>query len=110
MSLLIPEAMAQTSGTASQGSGFEPIIMLVIFGLIFYFMIWRPQSKRAKDHKNMVTTLEKGNEVVISGGLAGKVTKVADDFIVMEISEGVEVKVQKAAVANVLPNGTLKAI
>jgi len=110
MSLFIPEAMAQTSGAASQGSGFEPIIMLVIFGLIFYFMIWRPQSKRAKDHKNMVSTLEKGNEVVISGGLAGKVTKVADDFIVLEISDGVEVKVQKAAVANVLPNGTLKAI
>ena len=110
MSLFIPEAVAQTSGATAQTGSFQPLIMLVIFGLIFYFMIWRPQSKRAKEHKNMVSELEKGNEVVITGGLAGKVTKVSDDFIVLEIADGVEVKVQKVAVANVLPNGTLKAV
>lgn len=109
MSFFIPQAMAADPAPA-QGSGFEPLIMLLIFGLIFYFMIWRPQSKRAKEHKNLLAELAKGDEVISSGGMAGKVTKVTDNFIVMEIAEGVEVKVQKAAIASVLPKGTLKAV
>lgn len=109
MSFFIPEAVAQT-GAPAQGSGFEPLIMLAIFGLIFYFLIWRPQSKRAKEHKNLIAGLEKGDEIIISGGLAGKVTKISDNFVAMEIADGVEVKIQKAAVANVLPKGTLKAV
>lgn len=109
MSFFIPEAMAADPAPA-QGTGFEPLFMLAIFGLIFYFMIWRPQSKRAKEHKNLLAELAKGDEVISSGGMAGKVTKVTDNFVVMEIAEGVEVKVQKAAVASVLPKGTLKAV
>jgi preprotein translocase subunit YajC len=73
-------------------------------------MIWRPQAKRAKEHKNLLGSLQKGDEVVTSGGIAGKVVKVADDFVVIEASDTVELKIQKMAVAAVLPKGTLKAI
>ena len=108
MSFFIPEAMA--AAPAPQGSGFEPLIMLAVFGVVFYLLIWRPQSKRAKAHKDLIADLDKGDEIITSGGLAGKVMKVTDDFIVVEISKGIEVKVQRVAVVNVLPKGTLKEV
>ena len=102
-------AMAQDAG--AQGMGvMGQVIFLAGFILIFYFLIWRPQSKRAKEHKALMAGLDKGDEVVTSGGVAGKITKVADDFIVVEIADNVEVKVQKVAVAAALPKGTLKDI
>ncbi|MCL4121157.1 UNVERIFIED_CONTAM: hypothetical protein GTU68_064304 [Idotea baltica] len=73
-------------------------------------MIWRPQAKRAKEHKNLLGGLQKGDEIVTNGGIAGKVVKVSDDFIVIAVSETVELKVQKIAVTAALPKGTLKAI
>ncbi|MCY1466511.1 Sec translocon accessory complex subunit YajC [compost metagenome] len=73
-------------------------------------MIWRPQAKRAKEQKNLLSSLQKGDEVVTSGGIAGKITKVADDFVVVEVSDNVELKFQKGAIAATLPKGTLKAI
>ena len=82
--------------------------MLVIFGLIFYFMLIRPQSKRAKEHKSMVEALQKGDEVVTNGGLAGKISKVEDNFIALTIAENINVTVQKHAVSQVLPKGSLK--
>nr|WP_231871653.1 MULTISPECIES: preprotein translocase subunit YajC [unclassified Oleiphilus] len=88
-------------------------MQLIFFGgfiLIFYFLMWRPQSKRAKEHKNLVSSLSKGDEVVSSGGIAGKITKVSEDFISVEVSEGVELKIQKVAVSSVLPKGTLKGL
>ncbi|MNF01483.1 preprotein translocase subunit YajC [compost metagenome] len=85
-------------------------LMLAGFVVIFYLMIWRPQSKRAKEHKNLLGSLQKGDEVVTSGGIAGKVVKVADDFVVIEVSDTVELKIQKMAIAATLPKGTLKAI
>lgn len=93
--------------------GPSAIMQLVFFGgfiLIFYFLMWRPQSKRAKEHKNLVTSLSKGDEVITNGGIAGKISKVSEDFISMEVSEGVELKVQKVAIAASLPKGTLKSI
>ena len=108
MSFLIPEALAQDGAPA--GTGFEPLFMLAIFGLIFYFLIWRPQSKRTKEHKALLADLAKGDEIISSGGVAGKITKVTENFVVVEIAEGVEIKLQIASVANVLPKGTLKAI
>tara|TARA_R110001592_G_scaffold138511_4_gene357664 strand:- start:52460 stop:52828 length:369 start_codon:yes stop_codon:yes gene_type:complete len=93
--------------------GPSAMIQLVFFGgfiLIFYFLMWRPQSKRAKEHKNLVTSLSKGDEVITNGGIAGKISKVNEDFITMEVSEGVELKVQKVAIATTLPKGTLKSI
>ena len=112
MSFLIPAAYADAAAPAAAGpagTGFE-WVFLVGFLVIFYLMIWRPQAKRAKEHKNLLGNLQKGDEVVTSGGIAGKVTKVADDFVVVEVSDNVELKFQTAAIAATLPKGTLKAI
>lgn len=109
MSFLIPAAYADTAAAAPAGSGFE-WVFLVGFMVIFYLMIWRPQAKRAKEHKNLIGGLQKGDEVVTGGGIAGKVVKVTDDFVVLEVSDNVELKFQKMAVAATLPKGTLKAI
>lgn len=85
-------------------------LMLGGFVVIFYLMIWRPQAKRAKEHKSLVESLQKGDEVVTQGGIAGKVVKVVDDFVVLEVSDTVELKFQKMAIAAALPKGTLKGI
>ena len=108
MNFLISPAYAETAPPA--GGDFSLLVMVVIFGLVFYFMIWRPQAKRAKEHKNLMASLDKGNEVLTNGGLVGKISKVTDDFIVITVAEGVDVNVQKAAVVSVLPKGTLKSI
>jgi len=84
------------------------ILMLVGFIAIFYFLLWRPQQKRAKEHKNLIENLAKGDEIATGGGLMGRITKVNDDRISMEIADNVEVQVQKQAVAILLPKGTLK--
>ena len=106
----IPAAMAADEG----GIGGLPIgpdlFIILAFGLVFYFIIWRPQSKRAKEHKNLVTSLDKGDEIVTNGGLLGKVTKVEEQFLVIEVAPGVELKLQKHAVTAALPKGTIKKI
>lgn len=84
------------------------ILMLVGFIAIFYFLLWRPQQKRAKEHRNLIDNLAKGDEVATSGGVMGRITKVADDVVTMEIADGVQILVQKPAVAMLLPKGTLK--
>ncbi|AUF95020.1 preprotein translocase subunit YajC [Pseudomonas sp. 02C 26] len=111
MSFLIPAAYADAAAPAAapMGGGFE-WIFLVGFLVIFYLMIWRPQAKRAKEQKNLLGNLQKGDEVVTNGGIAGKIVKVSDDFVVLEVSDTVEMKFQKGAVAATLPKGTLKAI
>jgi preprotein translocase subunit YajC len=86
---------------------FIPLILLVV---IFYFLLIRPQMKRNKEHKQMIGALAKGDEVITSGGLAGKVASLGEAYVTIEIAEGVEVKVQKPAIASVLPKGTLKAL
>ncbi len=111
MSLLIGTAHA-ASAPAAQGGGMEMVIMLLVFGLVFYFMIYRPQAKRVKEHKGLMSALSKGDEVLTQGGIVGKIVKVSDekDFIVISIAEGTEVTVQKAAVNAVLPKGTMKSL
>jgi len=111
MSLFISEAHA-AGGQAPAGGGMEMIIMLAVFGLVFYFMIYRPQAKRVKEQKNLMSALAKGDEVLTQGGIVGKIVKVSDDkdFIVVSISEGTEVTVQKGAVNAVLPKGTMKSL
>lgn len=114
MSFFISSAQAQEAGGAAGagGFGFEPLIMLAVFGLIFYFLLYRPQAKRVKEHKNLVSSLAKGDEVLTQGGIVGKVTKVADDkdFIEIMLNETTSIMVQKSAVSNVLPKGTMKSI
>ncbi len=112
MSLFISTAHAQTAGGAQQGGGMEMLIMLAVFGLIFYFLLYRPQAKRVKEHKNLVASLSKGDEVLTQGGLVGRITKVSDekDFIEVSLNEGNNIVVQKSAVTAVLPKGTMKSL
>jgi preprotein translocase subunit YajC len=111
--LFINEAMAATTtGGAStqQSSGMSAILMLVVFVVLIYFLIWRPQSKRAKDQKQLINSLGVGDEVVTSGGIVGKITKVDDHFMELNIAEGVTIKVQRGAVTQALPKGTSSAV
>ncbi|GAB7532136.1 preprotein translocase subunit YajC [Pseudomonas sp. 3A(2025)] len=112
MSFFISPAFADAAAPAAAGpagSGFE-WIFLVGFLVIFYLMIWRPQAKRAKEQKNLLGNLQKGDEVVTAGGIAGKINKVTDDFVVIEVSDTVELKIQKGSIVATLPKGTLKAL
>ena len=104
MDFLISDAFAQAGGDAG-GSLFSLLPLVVIF-VLFYFLLIRPQQKRAKQHKEMVAALSKGEEVVTNGGLLGKVTDVDDNFISLEISSGLTVKVQRQSVSQVMPKGT----
>lgn len=109
---LIPNAMA-AGGGAGPGPGGLPgldIFIIVAFALVFYFIVWRPQSKRAKEHRELVGSLAKGDEVVTNGGMLGKITRVEDQYIEVEIAPNVEIKVQKHAVTAALPKGTIKQI
>lgn len=112
MDFLIASAHASAPGQAEGGGTFSLILMLAVFGLIFYFMIYRPQAKRVKEHKSLVSSLAKGDEILTQGGLVGRISKVADDndFIVIEVAENVEMTVQKGSVATVLPKGTIKTL
>ena len=92
------------------GAGFGPFLLLIGFLVIFYFLLWRPQSKRAKEHRELIANVAKGDEVATTGGMLGKVSKVTDDYFVISIAENTEITVQKNAIASVLPKGTLKSI
>lgn len=111
MSLFISNAYAQSAGGA-QGGGFEMLILLGVFGLIFYFMLYRPQAKRVKEHKNLIASISKGDEVLTQGGMVGKVTKVTEekDFIEIALNDSTNIVIQKGAVSAVLPKGTMKSI
>src|SRR5690554_8192494 len=113
MSFFISSAMAQTAeGAGAPPAGFDAmsLIFLVGFVVIFYLMIWRPQAKRAKEHKNLLNSLSTGDEVVTNGGILGKVKKITDEFIVLAVSEGQELNFQNGDVVTTLPKGPLKAI
>jgi len=108
MNGLISDAWAQAA-PASAPSQFAPLLMIAVFFVIFYFLLFRPQQKRAREHQNLVAKLASGDEVVTSGGLLGKVVEVGEIFITLEVAEGVRVKVQKAQVTQLMPKGTLKS-
>jgi len=108
MNGLIPDAFAQAAPGAGPG-GFAPILMMVVFVAIFYFLLIRPQQKKAKEHQALVSKLSTGDEVVTTGGILGKVTEVGESFVTMEIADGVRIKVQKFQVGSLMPKGTLKS-
>lgn len=108
--LILPAvAFAEGAPPETPGAMFN-ILFFGGFILIFYFLMWRPQAKRTKEHKELMGGLSKGDEVVVNGGIAGKITRVKDDFIVLEVADNVEIKVQRVAIAAALPKGTLKEI
>ena len=92
----------------AQGGQYSFLIMMVVLFAIMYFMLIRPQQKRVKDHRNMVQSLAKGDEVVTNGGTLGRITHVGEQFLTLEIAEGVSIKVQKTAISAVMPKGTIK--
>lgn len=109
MNGLISEAWAQGGAATPQDAGLMSFIPLILIFVVFYFLLMRPQIKRAKDHKKMVEALAKHDEIVTSGGLLGRVTHLDDQLVTLEVAEGVRIKVQKSAVASQLPKGTLSA-
>lgn len=106
--MFISNAYAQAPAGAEGGlMGFLPIILMFV---VLYFLMIRPQMKRQKEHKAMMEALNKGDEVVTAGGLLGRITKVSDAYVTVEIADGTEVVVQKVAVSTLLPKGTIKSI
>ena len=111
--MFISEAFAQAAPAAAAASdspfgnitGMRPIVLMFV---VLYFVMIRPQMKRQKEHKTMIEALAKGDEVVVAGGLLGKVSKMGESFLHVEIANGVEVQVQRSAVVQVLPKGTVK--
>lgn len=106
MSFFISDAYAQAAPGGAQG--ITGLLFPVALIAIFYFLLIRPQQKRAKEHKAMVAALAKGDEVVTQGGMLGKVVEVGESFTLVEVAEGVQVKLQKSAVAAVMPKGTYR--
>ncbi|WP_426664716.1 preprotein translocase subunit YajC [Rhodanobacter aciditrophus] len=105
----LPMSITLAQAAAPQGGGLSLIIMMVVLFGLMYFMMIRPQMKRQKEHRAMVSALAKGDEVVSNGGLAGRVEEVGETFITIEIAPNVKVKLQKGAVSQVLPKGSLKS-
>ena len=110
MSFFISEAMAEGAAAASGGSSLSALLPLVLLFVVFYFLLIRPQQKKAKAHKQLVEAVGKGAEVVTFGGLVGKIRELDDNFIDLEIAEGVVVKVERQNISRELPKGTLKGI
>ena len=108
MSFFISEAMAEGSSVTGQGAGAEQLFIMVAIFAVFYFLLIRPQTKRAKEHRQMVAELSKGDEVVTNGGVYGKLTKVSDEHVEVEIADNTTVRLQRQAIASILPKGTIK--
>lgn len=107
--MFISNAYAETAAAAPQG-GFMDFLPLIALIAVFYFLVLRPQSKRAKELKAMIDALQRGDEVVTVGGEVGTVSKIYEEYVGVQLAENVEVTVQKAAIQNVLPKGTIKSI
>jgi preprotein translocase subunit YajC len=107
MDFLISPAYAQAAG--AQPSMMSSLLLPLIFLAVMFFLIVRPQMKRAKEHRTMIAAITKGDEVVTSGGILGRVEDIGDAFITVEVADGVRLKLQKHAVSAVLPRGTIKA-
>jgi len=105
-------SQAHAAGEAAPQEGFSFIFMMVIFAAIFYFMIYRPQAKRTKEHKNLMSGLSKGDEVLTQGGLIGRVVKITEenDYVQIELNANNVIVIKKSFISAVLPKGTLKSI
>ena len=109
LDLIISPAAAQAAPAAAQPSPWGTLpFMILLFGVMYFLMI-RPQMKRAKEHRELIAKLAKGDEVITNGGIAGRIEELGEAFVTVEIADGVRVKMQRAAIAAVLPKGTLKS-
>jgi len=109
LAFLIPAAHAQAAGGQPQGFTMTTLLFPVILIAIMFFLMIRPQMKRQKEHKAMLEKIKRGDEVLTNGGIAGVVTDIGDNFVTLEVADNVRIRVQKGAVGNVLPAGTLKS-
>ena len=107
--MLISSAWAQAGGGA-QGGGIESMLLIVMMFVLLYFMMIRPQMKRAKEHKTMIDALQKGDEVVAAGGILGRISKISENYVTLDIANNVQIQVQRPAVQVLLPKGTIKNI
>ncbi len=106
--MFISNAYAQSAGASDPGlMGFLPIILMFV---LLYFLMIRPQMKRQKEHKAMVEALGKGDEVVTAGGIVGKINKMGDVYVHLEVADGTEIIIQKHAIGTLLPKGTIKSL
>ena len=109
--MLISVAHAQqAAGAADPAGGLMQFLPIILMFVVLWFLMIRPQQKKAKEHQAMLAALAKGDEVVTGGGIVGRVAKIGENYVSVEVSEGVEVQVQKPAIALVLPKGTLKGL
>jgi preprotein translocase subunit YajC len=109
MDFLISSAFAQAGDAAGQPNPLLSFLPLLVLFAVFYFMLIRPQMRRAKEQRNMISALAKGDEVVTNGGIAGRVDEIGDTFVTLEIAPSVKIKLQKTAISMVLPKGSLKS-
>lgn len=107
--MFISNAYAEAAAPV-QGAGIMDFIPLIVLVAVFYFFILRPQSKRAKEQKAMIEALQRGDEVVTGGGELGRISKVFEQYVGVELAENIEVTVQKSSIQAVLPKGTIKSI
>ena len=107
--MLISSAWAQAGG-GGQGGGIESMLLIVVMFVVLYFMMIRPQMKRAKEHKTMIEALQKGDEVVAAGGILGRISKINENYVTLEIANNIEIQVQRPAIQVILPKGTIKNI
>jgi preprotein translocase subunit YajC len=108
--VLISAAYAQAAGAAEPTGSMLQFLPIILMFVVLWFLMIRPQQKRAKEHQAMLAALAKGDEVVTGGGIAGRVVRIGENYITVEIAEGVEINVQKPAIALTLPKGTLKSL
>lgn len=108
--MFISNAYAQAAAPAGVGGGLMSFLPIILMFVVLYFLMVRPQMKRQKEQKAMIDALGKGDEVVTAGGIVGKVTKVADAYVTLEVAEGTEIVMQRASVTVLLPKGTIKAL
>ncbi len=107
MGFFIQDAWAQ--GAATGSDPWLSMLPLVIIFVVFYFLLIRPQQKRQKEHRDLITKLAAGDEVVTAGGVLGKITEVSESFVHVEIADGVQIKVQRQTIGAVMPKGTMKS-
>ena len=105
---MISNAYAQAA--AGGDAGFMGLLPIILMFVLLYFLMIRPQMKRAKDHKQMVEALQKGDEVITAGGVVGRISRLSDGYVVLEVAPSTEISVQRTAVQTLLPKGTLKTI
>ena len=110
MEFFIPSALAQAQTAAPKGFDPSMLIIIGVFAVFMYLFMIRPQQKRQKEHRDLVSSLSKGDEVVLNSGLLGKITKVDENYVVVDVNDKTEMTFQKIAVHAVLPKGTLKSI